>query len=130
MTSNADDHDLSTLAPTLMTTTTPTWNDDNTTNTNTSDTILPDLFDPQEWIHPGIGQAQHQHQQQTQHQQQNMAVVSILIALIAMLCLILMFVTIPPLIHMIKRRMPVPQAKIDRRYATIDGWLITKVRTL
>jgi len=59
-----------------------------------------------------------------------MVVVSILIALISLLCIILAFVTIPPVMHMIRRKMPIPQARIDRRYATIDGWLITKVWTM
>ena len=58
---------------------------------------------------------------------QNMIIVSILIGLICVLCIILGFVTIPPLIIFIQRRLPVPQKRIDRRYATIDGWLITKV---
>lgn len=58
--------------------------------------------------------------------QQNMVIVAILITLICVLCIILFFVTVPPLLHMIRRRIPVPQARINRRYATIDGWLITK----
>lgn len=61
-------------------------------------------------------------------QTQNMIVIGILIALIIILCLILGMVTIPPILAMIQRRIPVPQKRIDRRYATIDGWLITKVR--
>lgn len=56
----------------------------------------------------------------------NVVIVAILITLICVLCIILVFVTVPPLLHMIRRRIPIPQAKIDRRYATIDGWLITK----
>ena len=58
----------------------------------------------------------------------NSIVVAVLIALICILFLILIFVTVPPILHIIKRKMPVPQARIDRRYATIDGWLIRKVR--
>ena len=57
-----------------------------------------------------------------------MVVVAILIALIVMLSMVLASVTVPPLLHMIRRKIPVPQARIDRRYATIDGWLIIKVR--
>ena len=60
--------------------------------------------------------------------EQNMVVVAILIALIVMLSMVLASVTVPPLLHMIRRKIPVPQARIDRRYATIDGWLIIKVR--
>jgi len=58
----------------------------------------------------------------------NAAVVAVLIALICILFLILMSITLPPIIHMIKRKIPVSQARIDRRYATIDAWLIRKVR--
>jgi hypothetical protein len=58
----------------------------------------------------------------------NVVVVGVLIALIIILCLILGCVTIPPIIALIQRQLPVPQARIDRRFATIDGWLITKVR--
>ena len=58
----------------------------------------------------------------------NSIVVAVLVALICILFLILIFVTVPPILHIIKRKMPVPQARIDRRYATIDGWLIRKVR--
>jgi hypothetical protein len=60
--------------------------------------------------------------------QHNMIVVGILIGLIVVLCMILGFVALPPIIAMIQRKMPIPQKRIDRRYATIDGWLITKVR--
>ena len=58
----------------------------------------------------------------------NSIVVAVLIALVCILFLILVFVTVPPILHIIKRKIPVPQARIDRRYATIDGWLIRKVR--
>jgi hypothetical protein len=58
----------------------------------------------------------------------NSIVVAVLIALVCILFLILIFVTVPPILHIIKRKIPVPQARIDRRYATIDGWLIRKVR--
>eukprot|EP00934_Nitzschia_sp_Nitz4_P007991 Nitzschia sp. Nitz4//scaffold108_size72880//21399//22877//NITZ4_005810-RA/size72880-processed-gene-0.49-mRNA-1//-1//CDS//3329532654//7981//frame0 len=58
--------------------------------------------------------------------EQNMLIISILIGLIVVLCFILGFVTMPPLMSMIQRRLPVSQEKIDRRYGTIDSWLITK----
>jgi hypothetical protein len=60
----------------------------------------------------------------------NMIVVVVLIGLIVVLCTILGFVALPPIMAMIQRKMPIPQKRIDRRYATIDGWLITKVCTL
>ena len=58
----------------------------------------------------------------------NMIIVGVLIALIVVLGMVLGVVTIPPLIHFFRRKIPVSQKRIDRRYATIDGWLITKVR--
>lgn len=60
--------------------------------------------------------------------QHNMVVVGILVGLIVVLCLILGFVAIPPIFGYIQSRMPVSPKRIERRYATIDGWLITKVR--
>ena len=64
------------------------------------------------------------------HPEQNMAVVATLVALILILCVILGFVALPPFVHIIRRKMPVSQARINKRYATVDGWLITKVSTL
>jgi hypothetical protein len=63
------------------------------------------------------------------HYPNNAAVVAVLIALICILCLILVTVTVPPIVHMIRRKLPISQARMDRRFATIDGWLIRKVRT-
>lgn len=62
------------------------------------------------------------------HYPNNAAVVAVLIALICILCLILVTVTVPPIVHMIRRKLPISQARMDRRFATIDGWLIRKVR--
>jgi hypothetical protein len=57
----------------------------------------------------------------------NMIVVGVLIGLICILLIILAWVTIPPIVQMIRRKIPVSQKRIDRRYATIEGWIITKV---
>jgi hypothetical protein len=57
----------------------------------------------------------------------NMMVVGVLIGLIILLCIILTFVTMPPFLAWMRRKMPVSQRRIDRRYATIEGWLISKV---
>lgn len=61
------------------------------------------------------------------HPEQNMAVVATLVGLIIILCIILGFVTLPPFIHMVRRKMPVSQKRIEKRFATIDNWLVTKV---
>lgn len=61
-------------------------------------------------------------------QQHNMIIVGILIGLIVILCCVLGIVTIPPLWYYLRRTLPVSQKRIDRRYATIDGWLVRKVR--
>lgn len=89
----------------------------------------PELFDPN--IHPwgsqDINQPRPLAPSFQEHPEQNMAVVGVLIALICVLIVILFVVTIPPLLHMIRRKMPIPKARIDRRYATIDAWLVRKV---
>jgi len=53
-------------------------------------------------------------------------IMAILIGLIIALCGILGVVGLPPLWTWIRRKMPVSKARILRRYATIDGWLVTK----
>ena len=57
-------------------------------------------------------------------------IMGILIGLIIALCGILGVVGLPPLWTWIRRKMPVSKARILRRYATIDGWLVTKVRKI
>jgi hypothetical protein len=65
-----------------------------------------------------------------QHEsEKDIIVVGVLIALIILLCLILGFLTVPTLINFFRRRIPVSQKRIDRRYETIDTWLVTKVST-
>jgi hypothetical protein len=57
----------------------------------------------------------------------NMVIVGILIGFIIFLCLVLAWVALPPIIGYIRKKMPVSQKRISRRYATVDGWLISKV---
>ena len=73
------------------------------------------------------GQFPPQQEQLAPFPQPNMIIVGVLIALIVVLGMVLGVVTIPPLINFFRRKIPVSQKRIDRRYATIDGWLITKV---
>jgi di/tricarboxylate transporter len=60
----------------------------------------------------------------------NMIVVGILIAIIIILSMIFLGMVIPPLLRYIQRQIPVSQKRIDERYETIEGWLISKVRLL
>jgi hypothetical protein len=58
----------------------------------------------------------------------NMIVVGILIAIIILLSILFLCMVIPPLLRYIQRQIPVSQKRIDERYETIEGWLISKVR--
>jgi hypothetical protein len=61
-------------------------------------------------------------------QERNWAIVGVLIALIILLWIVLGGMLCYPIIRFLQRRMPVSQRRINRRYDTIEGWLITKVR--
>ena len=61
-------------------------------------------------------------------EERNWIVVGVLIALIIMLWLILGGMLCYPIMRFIQRRIPVSKRRINRRYETIEGWLITKVR--
>ena len=54
-------------------------------------------------------------------------VVGVLIGVITFLSVVLLCLTIPPLIRWIRSKFPVSQKTIDRRYETIERWMITKV---
>jgi len=69
----------------------------------------------------------HQQQQQQQDEQRNWVIVAILIVIIVVLWLVLGMMLYVPLARYLRRRMPVSQARIHRRYETIEGWLITKL---
>ncbi|KAL3941825.1 MAG: hypothetical protein SGBAC_003871 [Bacillariaceae sp.] len=58
--------------------------------------------------------------------EENMAIVGVLIGLIVFLSVVLVWIMFPPLLDYIRTKMPVSQKRIDRRYSTIDGWLISK----
>ena len=59
--------------------------------------------------------------------EENAVIVAILIGLIIFLSLVLVWIAFPPLLDWIRGKIPVSPKRIARRYATIDGWLITKV---
>lgn len=64
-----------------------------------------------------------------QYEDRNWVVVGILIALIILLWFVLGVMLCVPLVRFVQRKMPVSKKRIERRYETIEGWLITKVRT-
>lgn len=57
----------------------------------------------------------------------NTAVLAALVALIFVLTGIFLYLVIPPLLRFIRSRIPVNPKRIEARYVTIEGWLITKV---
>jgi hypothetical protein len=58
----------------------------------------------------------------------NMVLTGIMMGLVILFSLMLCCLTLPPLIYWLRRRIPVSTAQIQRRFETIEGWLITKVR--
>jgi hypothetical protein len=60
--------------------------------------------------------------------EQNKVVVSILIGLVVVLTLFFIVMISPPLSRCILRHTPVSDKRIERRYETIEGWIISKVR--
>jgi hypothetical protein len=58
----------------------------------------------------------------------NLAILISLIVLIVLLLLILAYLVGPTIIWFVRRRIPVDPKKLDARYETIEGWLISKVR--
>ena len=58
----------------------------------------------------------------------NAIVVGILIAIIIILSVLFLLLIIPPCMRFVQRQIPVSQKRINERYETIEGWLISKVR--
>jgi hypothetical protein len=79
-------------------------------------------FSEQDYYTGNVG-----HHPQDYMEERNWAVVGVLIALIIMLWLILGAMLCYPIMRFIRRKMPVSKRRINRRYETIEGWLITKV---
>lgn len=57
----------------------------------------------------------------------NVAILVTLIVLIIVLATIFLCLIVPPIYHHLRRKMPVSPKRIEARYATIEGWLISKV---
>lgn len=62
--------------------------------------------------------------------QSNAAIVGILSGLIVVLFVVFALMVTPALIRYFRRRMPEDKKKIENRYETLEGWLISKVRTI
>jgi hypothetical protein len=60
--------------------------------------------------------------------EQNNVVVSILIGFIVVLTLFFIVLLSTPLKRCIRQHTPVSDKRIERRYETIEGWIISKVR--
>mmetsp|Transcript_58373 Transcript_58373/g.142743 ORF Transcript_58373/g.142743 Transcript_58373/m.142743 type:complete len:825 (-) Transcript_58373:34-2508(-) len=111
---------------------------DGSSNINNGDVIADNsssnhiqIYDPtadprHEQLRPRPPTTPAQHQVDSNASQKNMIIVGVLIALIIVLCCILMFIVIPPVIKFFRKKIPVSKKRIERRYRTIDGWLITK----
>jgi hypothetical protein len=57
----------------------------------------------------------------------NIVIVGALIALIIVLSAIFLFLALPPLVSCVRAFWPISQKRVNSRYETIEGWLITKV---
>mmetsp|Transcript_58374 Transcript_58374/g.142749 ORF Transcript_58374/g.142749 Transcript_58374/m.142749 type:complete len:824 (-) Transcript_58374:34-2505(-) len=111
---------------------------DGSSNINNGDVIADNsssnhiqIYDPtadprHEQLRPHPTTTPAQHHMDSNASQKNMIIVGVLVALIIVLCCILMFIVIPPLIKFFRKKIPVSKKRIERRYRTIDGWLITK----
>jgi hypothetical protein len=64
---------------------------------------------------------------QTATPTQDMAIVGALIGIIIILACLLLYLVLPPLLSRLRSLAPISQKRLDSRYKTIEGWLITKV---
>jgi hypothetical protein len=59
----------------------------------------------------------------------NMVLTGVLMGLVTVFTIALCYLTIPSLLQWIRQKIPVSKARVQRRYETVEGWLISKVRT-
>jgi hypothetical protein len=50
-----------------------------------------------------------------------------MLSLISVFAILLCYLTLPTCIRFVRSKIPVPDALLQRRYETIEGWLISKV---
>lgn len=58
----------------------------------------------------------------------NMLLTGILMGLVIIFSITLCYMTLPTLIRWVRKKVPVSEARVQRRYETVEGWLISKVR--
>lgn len=58
----------------------------------------------------------------------NWVLTGVLIGLITVFIILVCYLTVPVLYPFFREKMPVPKERLRRRYETIEGWLISKVR--
>jgi hypothetical protein len=57
----------------------------------------------------------------------NMILTGIMMGFVAIFTISLCYLILPSMMQCLRRKIPVTTAQIQRRYQTIEGWLITKV---
>jgi hypothetical protein len=57
----------------------------------------------------------------------NMLLAGFMMGLVVVFSLALCYLIFPSLLRWLRRKIPITEAQINRRYETIEGWLITKV---
>jgi hypothetical protein len=57
----------------------------------------------------------------------NMLLTGFMMGLVAVFSLALCYMILPLFLHWVRRKIPISAAQINRRYETVEGWLITKV---
>jgi hypothetical protein len=102
-----------------------------------------------EWIYPGYGgeeehpsysdigtpstyddnQNQHHNSSTAMFDDRRILVTGILAAIMVILSLLLCYLAVPLFYEYLLDKIPVSEAKKERRYQTIEGWLVSKVRT-
>ena len=58
---------------------------------------------------------------------QDVAIVAALIIVIFILACLFLYLIVPPLVNRLRRLAPVNKKRVNSRYETIEGWLVTKV---
>jgi hypothetical protein len=56
-----------------------------------------------------------------------MILTGLLMGLVAIFTITLCYLTLPPLLQWIRRKIPVSDARVQRRYETVEGWLIVVI---
>ena len=60
----------------------------------------------------------------------NLILTGCMMGLVAIFSLLLCYLLLPLCFQWVRRKIPATTAQVNRRYETVEGWLITKVRSL